>query len=131
MNYKTSQRKRLQELFASAPNKAFTAKEISSMLSDANISTSAIYRNLAALVQEGTIKRSVIKNNREALYQYVGCSHHCDKIHLSCVVCGKITHIDVNTSAALEKSISRSDGFRIDHTKTVIYGTCKSCQQDI
>ena len=128
MAYKTTQRKLLQDLFKSNPNRAFTAKEIIGALGDADISASAVYRNLSSMVNEGRIRRAVNKMNREAVYQFVGCSDTCTRIHLTCTECGMTQHVDLKTASAVSNSVGENEGFEINTAKTVLYGTCKACR---
>ena len=125
MLYKTEQRKRLEKLLKDAPDKTFTVKEISAELSD--VSVSSVYRNLAKLVDMGAVRRSVNRTDRESVYQYIGCKCSCPRIHLTCTVCGRMVHVDPRTAAAVEKSVSLTEGFLIDISKTALWGTCKDC----
>ena len=129
MGYKTVQREQLYQLFLDEPSRAFTVKEIASILSDSDISISAIYRNLARMVADGLIQRSIIKNNREALYQYIGCSEHCARLHMTCTECGKTIHVSHKTSDTLEKVITEADGFQINTRKTILFGVCRECER--
>jgi Fur family ferric uptake transcriptional regulator len=128
MAYKTSQRKALNDLFSSNPNRAFTAKEIIAALESFDISASAVYRNLSTMVNEGRIRRAVNKMNRESVYQFVGCNDTCTKIHLTCTECGMTQHVDPKTASAVYNSAGENDGFEINTAKTVLYGTCKACK---
>lgn len=128
--YNTQQRTALLELLNNSPDREFTAGEIAAELQRASttpISLSAVYRNLAAMEKKGQVVRKRGKNNRENYYRYVH-SHHCeDKLHMTCMQCGKTFHINDRITAELLESARKLDGFLIDTVQTVLYGTCPAC----
>lgn len=127
MAYKTEQRNKMYELLRSNPHKFFTAKEIAEILAPYDVSLSAIYRNLAELTETGLVKKSVKKNGREALHRYVNNDVCKDEIHMTCIKCGKIFHMDHLVSEYIQKNLGIIQGFELDKLKTVIYGTCREC----
>lgn len=131
MSYKTNQRTQLYDFLKKNPHTYFTARQIADALSSsgADISISAIYRNLSALSEEGKIRKSVQKNSRETCYRYVDSEACRDEIHITCSECGKIFHMDHKLSALLQDHLSNSQGFELDKSKTVIYGICNECRR--
>lgn len=128
--YMTEQRKKLFDFFKSHPDLTISARELAAQLinnEDAKISVSAVYRNLSMLEREGLILRSTGKNNRESVYRYVS-SESCDeKLHMTCLKCGRTTHMTQKISDKLMKDVAKGDGFAIDLSKTTMYGICKDC----
>lgn len=125
--YITAQRKELIAFFTQNPDRLFAPRQIANCLQNQGISQSAVYRNLAALEEEGMLRRSVKEGSREFYYQYVHLDTCKNCIHMTCIKCGKTIHAP---SAAMEnmlKTISGEDGFLIDKSKTVLYGFCKKC----
>ena len=51
-------------------------------------------------------------------------------MHLKCVTCGKILHMDTLISDELSKRIADHDQFMVSAGKTTIFGICKDCQQN-
>ena len=131
MSYKTSQRTQLYDFLKRNPHTCFTARQIADALSSsgADISISAIYRNLSALSQEGTIRKSVQKDKREAYYRYVDSEACRDEIHITCSECGKIFHMDHRLCTLLEDHLMNGQGFMLDKSRTVIYGICDECRK--
>lgn len=122
--YATEQRKLLMLFLQCHPDECFSAAEIAEALSDAAISLSAVYRNLAYLEREGLINRLVKEGRRESLYQFVAAATCRNCLHLSCVKCGTICHMEVS---ALDPFLA--NGFTLDCKKTVLYGVCRDCTE--
>lgn len=128
MTYKTEQRNLLLNFLKNTPDVCFTAKQISEALKDSNISKSAVYRNLAELEQEQKIKRTTGKS-RESFYQFLDTENCRNHIHLSCIKCGKIFHLENSVAQSLVSNLEITEGFEIDKEKTTLYGICKICNQ--
>ena len=88
--YITKQRRLLLDFLAKHTDETLSAGQIAEALSGKEISTSAIYRNLAALEQEGKLKRSVKPGSQEAYYRYTDDEDCRGHLHLSCLRCGKM-----------------------------------------
>lgn len=127
--YTTKQRKVLLEYLHEHADEPLTVQSISDALSDDAISTSAVYRNLAALEEAGQVRRLSKSGARETFYQYAGAAHCKDCLHLSCKKCGRTIHMDAGEADRLIRSVASTDGFAIDKTDTVLYGVCGDCQQ--
>lgn len=130
MSYKTTQRTQLYDFLKDHPHSYFTVKQLEQALSDsgADISVSAIYRNLSALTELGSIKKAVKKDGREACYRYIDNAMCRDEIHISCTVCGKIFHMNHALSDLIQKQLAQQNEFTLDKGKTVIAGICKECR---
>lgn len=80
------------------------------------------------LEREGLILRSPGKNNRENVYRYVSSETCDDKLHITCLKCGRTTHMTQKISDKLLWDVLRGDKFDIDLSKTTVYGVCKDCR---
>ncbi len=127
MAYQTEQRDILHRFFVDHPHQPLTAKEIAAQLSDHPISLSAIYRNLSAMAEEGVLRCSVKPGSREKLYQFVNGETCRACIHLHCLQCGHMYHMNHRTAAMMQHRLAEED-FELDTTKTVVYGICKQCK---
>lgn len=125
--YMTQPRKRLLSYLHSHADETLTAGQISQDLPE--ISVSAVYRNLAALEQDGTVRRVAKNGSREVFYQYMQAEACREHLHLSCKQCGKTFHMDGEETEALLASIARLDGFAVDRADTVLYGICEACRR--
>ena len=126
--YMTQPRKRLLSYLRSHADETLTAGQISQDLPE--ISVSAVYRNLAALEQDGAVRRVAKNGSREVFYQYMQAETCREHLHLSCKQCGKTFHMDEKETEALLDSIARLDGFAVDRSDTVLYGTCEACRRE-
>lgn len=130
--YRTEQRKKLSAFFKSHPDLTITAKDLEKALAEGDgpaLSTSAIYRNLDRLEQEGIIMRYASKNRRENLYRYVQAESCENRLHLACIKCGKTQHMDNSISSELLDKVMKLDCFQIDTEKTAILGLCDDCRK--
>lgn len=125
--YKTQTRKLLIDYLQSHADETLTAGRIVKDLPE--ISVSAIYRNLSALEQDGTVRRVAKAGSREVSFQYRQAEACRDHLHLSCRKCGKTFHMDEAETETVLDSIARLDGFAVDRSETVLYGTCEDCQR--
>jgi len=126
--YKTAQRRRLMDFLQNNPDKQFSAQQIAANLPAPEISLSAIYRNLSVLESAGLINRFVKEGSREVYYQYTQAERCRNRIHLICTKCGKTLHAEPAMADRLQSEALTSAGFRVDRSKTVLYGLCKDCQ---
>lgn len=127
--YNTGQRKRLLEYLKSNADSCLSASHIADALKDEEISISAVYRNLSDLEKSGKIRKLSQSGTRESLYQYIDIEQCKDKLHLSCVKCGKIFHLNNNISEKLLKEVSDLDDFAINKSQSILYGTCGQCKK--
>ncbi len=126
MAYQTEQRRLLTSFFQEHPSESFTAKEIFAQLSGTDISLSAIYRNLSAMAKNGTVCCSTRAESHETLYRLAQQSC-CDTIHMSCIDCGEVFHMDKQAAEAVQRSLAASNAFCLNKSKTILYGTCRKC----
>lgn len=127
MTYKTDQRNTLLNFLQENPDKMFSEKQIEEALESKNISRSALYRNLVQLESEEKIRRCTKAGSREIFFQFVGSQDCKSHIHLSCVKCGKIFHMENTVADSIVSNLESSQGFEISRGETTIYGTCRTC----
>ncbi len=125
--YNTAQRKRLVDFLQSNSSKSFTIEEIIIGMGDEGVSQSTAYRLMTKLVEDGLVHRTVKGNSRSFVYQYIS-SEKCDgHLHMKCTDCGKVFHLDSNTTAQIQNDIKSNTNFEID-SHTVLLGKCKVCK---
>ncbi len=130
--YMTNQRKRLFQFFNDHPDCSFSAKEILEKMNQdetAAVSLSAVYRNLASLAEAGLILKSASVEGQETKYRYVGAEACQHELHMTCLCCGKTSHVDHGTAESLNKALQGNDQFQMNVGQTTIYGLCKDCQK--
>ena len=122
--YITRQRKLLLGYLHEHTDELLPAAQIVDALVAQDVSASAVYRNLAALVDEGVLQCVGKSGSRQGYYR-TSCHEH---LHLSCKRCGKTYHMDAQESEQIIRTIAREDHFAIDRADTVLYGICADCQ---
>lgn len=125
--YSTKQRKILLDYFGKHKDERLSTTEIVCALADCGVSESAVYRNLIALENGGKLRRTSKAGDRKTYYQYIDDEDCRDRIHLSCVKCGKTCHVSQSASKRLARDLRSEDDFIISNGDTVIYGICKKC----
>ena len=128
--YNTSGRNRILEFISENSARAVNVSEIHDALkeqgTDVNITT--IYRYLEKLVSEGQVMKYDAQDGLRAVYQYVEQDHHCSEhLHLQCVKCGSIIHLDCHFMDELSEHVLMDHGFRIQCRNSIIYGLCEKC----
>lgn len=129
--YKTKQKEKILKYLTSRPNQHITAQEISVHMSTEGtpIGTATIYRYLDQLVTDGTLRKYTIDSRTGACFEYLPHAESCGRhFHLKCMKCEKLYHVTCEHLCELEQHILEHHGFRIDQSKTVLYGICESCQ---
>ena len=130
-HYSTSSRKKILEILKKSKDKTITASQIGDQLkameSEVNITT--VYRYLDRLEKDGTVIRYASGQGTQASYQYVdqgqGCEGH---LHLKCVKCGKILHLDCEFMKEISEHIQKDHGFSLQCKNSILYGICRECQ---
>ena len=127
--YNTKQRELILDYLNKHKDKLFCAEDITNALKAQNISQSAVYRNLADLAKLGKLRQATQKGSRKTFYQYLDCKSCKGHLHLSCLSCGKTSHLNDEETAIITKRIQTSQDFDVDKNDTVLYGICNKCKE--
>ncbi len=128
MAYHTVQKQMLRDFLQEHTDTAFTVEEIAAALTGPQApGKSTVYRLITQLVDSGAVKRFVRGNSRQFVYQAVGCAHSDAHLHLKCVDCGQLLHLDDAVSSTVLKDVLTSCAFRVDEQQTVLFGHCAAC----
>jgi Fur family ferric uptake transcriptional regulator len=130
--YVTEQKKRLKQLLLENSDRAYTVEELVSKLDKSSdkpsLGKSTVYRLVNKMVDEGAVKRFV-RGSRKFAYQIVEgerCSCH---LHLKCIGCGKLMHLDEGVSDELLNRVKRVSDFCVSEESTVLFGRCGDCRE--
>ena len=74
-----------------------------------------------------SVRRFAPESGGSAAYQAMDPGHCDAHLHLKCVDCGRLIHLDEDVSDALQSDLLRAAGFTVDGRSTTIYGTCAAC----
>ena len=127
-DYQTEQRRLLLDFFRAHGGETFSVDGIlASLPAEAQVSRSAVYRNVDRMAREGLLRKTLAADGRRALYQAVRCGEQCERIHLQCEKCGRVFHMeDAEAEARLRDALGRS-GFTLDEHTSLLSGTCRDC----
>ncbi len=130
--YNTEQKRMLWSFLCSKSENSYTAEELVAELNgiygEAAPGKSTVYRLLSRLVDEGRVKRLVKGHGRSFVYQGVrdeDCRCH---LHMKCMDCGKLFHLDGKVSDELLARIRKNTDFSVNEEETVLFGKCGSCK---
>ncbi len=130
--YTTASRKKILEYLMQNSDRAVSANKIWMYLRecDSEVNITTIYRYLDKLAKEGTVMKYVAEKGGQAVYQYVELGHHCEEhLHLKCVRCGKIIHLDCAFMDEICMHILSDHGFTLQCRNSILYGVCAQCSE--
>ena len=131
--YNTKQRDELLSYMKSVAGKHVMVSDICNHFSQtgSKVGTTTIYRHLEKLVEEGVVKKYTVDSTSAACFEYIDSHEECKKngcTHLKCTKCGRLIHLHCDDLKSTEKHILEAHHFKLDMTRTVLYGVCEECQ---
>ena len=132
--YVTEQKKILQRILEENKDRAYTVDELVCIMKDAYGNDapgkSTVYRLMTHLSEEGKVKKFSRPDTRKAAYQII-MGEHCDcHLHMKCMDCGKLLHLDEEISDKLLCAVMSNSDFSINEEATVLFGKCGNCKKD-
>lgn len=127
MTYKTGKREKIISWLKERKEGAYSLEEICNAVTDGS-GRSTVYRLVSELVREGTLRRLADGKSRHVTYQYVGDSHCKEHLHLKCMECGRLIHLDAECSRNVGQALMQTEKFTID-TEAFLYGKCADCSE--
>ena len=131
--YATEQKKLLIDFLREHHESSFSVDEIVLEMKKINgvkvPATSTVYRLMTKLVEEGRVKRFVKGHSRQFLYQIVDRDHCRSHLHLRCMDCGKLIHLNEKLSDELLDVIRSTSDFSVNEEETVLVGACSDCSR--
>ncbi|MCC8140456.1 MAG: transcriptional repressor [Lachnospiraceae bacterium] len=131
-SYATVSRRKILEILKENRDRTLTVSEIGELLKKqgAPVNITTIYRYLDRLEEDGTVLRYPSEQNGKALYQYAGQDRHCrDHLHMKCVKCGRIYHLDCDFMEEIAEHIQKDHGFSLQCRNSILYGVCRNCSR--
>ncbi len=129
--YKTKQKEMILSFLMKNKHLCLTAEKILTELSKKEkiVSQTTVYRTLKNLKENGIIREYAAAKGEPATYQYIGQNKCQGHLHLKCVVCGNVHHVECNFNEHINDHFLSHHNFEIDNSKTVIYGRCTMCTE--
>ena len=130
--YHTRSRQQIIDFMDRNPDQYYTADGLVAALlaayGEAAPGKSTVYRLVGQMAQEQLLHRSEEEGTRRALYRRAG--EHChEHLHLKCIDCGKLTHMNEEESALLLNTILKNNGFMVDEYRSILLGRCGCCKE--
>ena len=92
--------------------------------------TTTVYRYLDKLCSEHVIIKYPDLNSDKAVYQFSGENQQCtDHLHLKCIRCGKVIHLDCHFMEEFKEHLFLDHGFRLQCSGDMLHGLCKDCAE--
>lgn len=129
--YNTNSRNLILDYLKSNSDRIVDVSDIHHALSESGyqINITTIYRFLDKLIADGTVLKFVAENGTRAVYQFVDKERHCQNhLHLQCIKCGAVTHLDCNFMDEISQHVLNEHGFEIQCKNSIIYGLCQNCR---
>ncbi len=133
--YSTEKRTKILDYLKSHDDVDVTVKEIEYALKDnydLSVNITTIYRYLDKLAEEGTVLKHTDENGKTSTYQYIVPESECNShLHMKCVSCGRIYHMDCAFMDEFKKHIYKHHQFILECKKSMLYGVCNSCSNNV
>ena len=129
-SYATASRRKILEYLKNSNDHTVTAADVDEYLKkhDSEVNITTIYRYLDKLAGEQRIMKYVADIGERAVFQYVDEGRHCrEHLHLKCVQCGRIYHLDCHFMDEVRAHLMAEHGFTLQCEGSVLYGMCRSC----
>lgn len=133
-SYNTKQKQLITKLLIDNKTHQFTCEEISDLLKNNGtpVGKATLYRYLEKLSVTGEVRKFIEPGSKSAYFQYIDNELNCkEHLHLMCTDCGKLIHLGCDFMNGVGEHILNHHKFRIDNSKTVIYGLCENCSSGI
>lgn len=129
--YRTKLREALLELFSHHPSESLTARRAYEELAPSfeNLSITSVYRNLDRLVEEEILVRATTEDGRGATYLWGEGGSCYNHLHMQCVTCGRVLHLDCGDTEHYIRHLAEEHGFRLLCGKTTLVGLCRACAE--
>lgn len=132
-SYTTASRTKILDFLKTNCDRTVNVNDIQQYLieCDHEVNITTIYRYLDKLSHEGTVMKYVAEKGNQAVYQYVELGHHCEEhLHLQCVKCGAIVHLECDFMREIAEHVEKDHGFMIQCKNSSIYGLCQKCRTE-
>lgn len=130
--YKTRISQAIEAFAAERQDRGFCAADVSVYLDENGIdaNTTTVYRNLDRMVTQDKLIKYQSADGSSSMYRMEKADHSChEHLHMQCVKCGRVIHIDRDTMNHIAKGVHERYGFMIDCDRSSICGICKDCQR--
>ena len=96
-----------------------------------SVGQSTVYRTVERLVADGVVSKVPSVDRSSARYCYVGRPETAAHGKLVCLQCGATRPLECHMLDELSQHLEGAHGFRIEPSRTVLYGLCAKCADGI
>ena len=132
VTYNTKQKQIIYDFLLINKDNLLTCDEISDSLKELGtpVGKATLYRFLDSLVSSLDARKVMDDNKKCAAYQLLDKDMNCDcHMHLKCTNCGSFVHLGCDFMHSVGEHILKHHQFKIDNSKTLIYGVCAECSE--
>ncbi len=134
-NYNTRARKYILDFLLSRQDNTVSAADITAHLGrmGVTVNQATVYRYLNKLSEEKRVLKFTDEDTQKSVYRLIGEKNNCDEhIHIKCVRCGRLMHLECGFMHDIKKHLSERHGFALQCEGSILYGLCENCRkQDI
>ncbi len=130
--YSTEQKKILLDFLNEHSEAAY---EIDTLSAELNLlygehapGKSTVYRLVSRLYEDGQLRRLPKTRGRGYLYQIIKSEDCHSHLHMKCMDCGRLLHLEQGLSKELLRQVQRSSSFSVSQEETVLFGRCADCK---
>lgn len=130
VTYNTKQKQIIYNFLSENSSELLTCDEILDGLKQQStpVGKATLYRFLDMLVSSGDARKVMDESKKSAAYQLLDKEMNCDgHMHLKCISCGSLVHLGCDFMHSVGEHILKHHEFRIDNSRTLIYGLCNKC----
>jgi Fur family ferric uptake transcriptional regulator len=128
--YNTKARQEILDYLKKCWASTVSAAEILQHLKDNGMSVNptTVYRYLDKLCSDHIIIKYATVKGKKSVYQLSGPGQHCSEhLHLKCVRCGRIIHLDCGFMDELKNHLQGQHNFQLQCEGNMLYGVCNDC----
>lgn len=130
--YNTKQKKIIENFLRKNITSQYTCEEISALLKSEGtpVGKTTVYRYVEKLALDGKVRKIIGGTSKSAHYQFIDEKLNCHShMHLKCLECGEFIHLGCEFMGSVNEHIYEHHRFRIDNSKTILYGLCDKCAE--
>lgn len=128
--YSTRARRAILDFLESRGENTASAADIIKYLNGKNtaVNPATVYRCLNRLSAERQVLKLTEENTQKSVYRFIGGERNCDEhIHIKCIRCGKVMHLECGFMQDIKEHLLKSHGFALRCEGSVLYGICGEC----
>lgn len=133
-SYNTKSRRYILDFLESSQESTVSAADITEYLAKMGITVNqaTVYRYLNKLSDEKRLLKFTDDDTQKSVYRLIGEKNNCDEhIHIKCVKCGRLMHLECGFMHDIKKHLSENHGFELQCGGSILYGLCENCRKTI